>query len=207
MKDTSIEDGKIEVSWTANLMYALTIFTIIPAGMNYNNSSWIEVAILTLIAAAVIYYKGKIKYLYATAGILIVASLIFNFIITKEYIQTKKLNEHYSKYINENENYANTENAKKIKAAIDHYSDENADIAYNALGHKDQNQSQDIDKVINLTNAIKQLTPELKAELKVAMADNFVSIEEYNQLRDKTLKNISLSTLTNEQLVLLGSLK
>jgi hypothetical protein len=60
---------------------------------------------------------------------------------------------------------------------------------------------------MNLVNAIKNITPELIPDLKVAMADNFVSLEEYNLLKNQAIKNISSKKLTNEQLVLLGSIK
>lgn len=207
-ESTMTDDDRKGIAICTHVVYSLLIFLAIPAAIRHNNESpWITAFVLTLIAAAILFFTKNPKEIYKTVSIFIISIVVFNFVITKEYLQVKMLKESYNSFVKLNENYANTENAKTIKKAIDNYNAKNADSAYKVFINKDQNRSQDIEKVINLVNAIKEITPELKPDLKLALADNFISIDEYNSLKEKTIKNISLKTLSNEQLVLLGSIK
>jgi len=190
------------------IFYSFIMFMGIYISLKNNNESIISTTIIfTMIGVIGSFCVSGIKSSLNIVGISILATIFFHSIITKEMIQTEKFKNSYNHLISKNENYKNTENARKIRVAIEAYSQENAKIAYDVLKNKNQNTSQDIDKVMNLINVIKQTTPELIPELKIVMTDNFMSLEEYNSLREKTLKNISLATLTNEQLVLLGSIK
>jgi len=206
-ENVSIEDRKI-IANLIHFFYLAFVSIIIVGGLSHNSESTITfVAVLTIIAATATCFTNGFKELYTTLGIVILLSVVFNVFITKETLQKNRLDKVYSSFVYQNENYANTENAKNIKKALEDYNPENTKIAFDSLKKYDQNISQDLDKVMNLISAVKAITPELIPELKVAMNDNFVSIDEYNVLKQKAIKNISSKKLTNEQLVLLGSIK
>jgi hypothetical protein len=206
-EDVAENDRKIVAS-LIHVFYFMLLAGIVALSFQNGNESVLTIAIVTTIIAAIATCLANgLKELYKIVGIVIVLSLVFNFIITKEGLQKNKIETSYNNLIYQNKNYANTENAKNIKKALENYNAENYKVALETLRKYNQNESQDLDRVMNLVNAIKNITPELIPDLKVAMADNFVSLEEYNLLKDQTIKNISSKKLTNEQLVLLGSIK
>jgi hypothetical protein len=165
--------------------------------------------ITTAITIGLICWLRGFKDLYKVAVMIGAGIIIFCFVITKEDIQRKYMSNKYDYYIGLNSNFENTDNAHIIKEAIDAYSNENYNKALAVIKNRDQNNSETLDRVFNLANVIKELTPELKGDLKVALKDNFVSIEEYKILKLKTVENIQakIDTLTTEQLILLGSIK
>jgi hypothetical protein len=206
-EDVAENDRKIVAS-LIHVFYFMLLAGIVALSFQNGNESVLMIAIVTTIIAAIATCLANgLKELYKIVGIVIVLSLVFNFIITKEGLQKNKIETSYNNLIYQNKNYANTENAKNIKKALENYNAENYKVALETLRKYNQNESQDLDRVMNLVNAIKNITPELIPDLKVAMADNFVSLEEYNLLKNQAIKNISSKKLTNEQLVLLGSIK
>lgn len=205
--ETTPEDRK-SMALIVHVIYFILLASIFAIGYSNDNESILPIIItFTVIAAIGAYLANGLMELYKIIGIIVIVSFVFNFVATKEILQRNKLEDSYSNLLYENKNYANTENAKKIRTALESYSPESYKIAFNAIKKRNQNKSQDIDNVLNLVSAIKNITPELTPELKLAMADNFVSIEEYTLLKDQAIKNISSKKLTTEQLVLLGSIK
>lgn len=203
------EDNERELTASIiHFFYFILLAMGVTLGLQNGNESIMTVAIvITFIAAIATWIANGPKELYKIVGIIVSLSLVFNFVVTKEWLQKNKIEKSYNNLIYQNKNYANTENAKNIKKALENYNAENYKVAFATLRKYNQNESQDLDKVMNLVSTIKTITPELIPDLKVAMADNFVSLEEYNLLKDQTIKNISSKKLTNEQLVLLGSIK
>lgn len=191
-----------------HVMYFIILSCAFFAGLSYHNDSTINNAfIITIVAAIAACLINGFKQIYITLTIAVIVSLFFNFVITKEVLQQNKLEKFYTSHLYQNQNYANTENGKIIKEALEAYNDDNYKVAFDVLKKYDQNESKNIEDVMNLVNVTKAITPELIPDLKVAMADNFVSVEEYNILRQKAIKNITSKKLTTEQLVLLGSIK
>lgn len=212
MNDSIEEDGtendKKIVASLIHIFYFILLASMVALSFQTGKESIMTMAIITTIIAAIAACLANgLKELYKILGIVVILSLLFNFVITKETLQRNKIENAYSSLIYQNKNYANTENAKKIRTALEGHNSENYKIALNTIKNYYQNESQDLDRVMNLVSAIKNITPELIPELKVAMADNFVSLEEYNLLKNQAIKNISSKKLTNEQLVLLGSIK
>lgn len=207
-KEKPIDNEREITASIIHVFYFVLLSMGVAVGFQNGNESIMTIAIvITIIAAIATCIANGPKELYKIIGIVVALSLVFNFVITKEWLQKNKIEKSYNNLIYQNKNYANTENAKNIKKALENYNAENYKVAFATLRKYNQNESQDLDKVMNLVSAIKNITPELTSDLKVAMADNFVSLEEYNLLKDQTIKNISSKKLTNEQLVLLGSIK
>lgn len=204
--ETTDNDRK-SIAIVIHVIYSIMLLAALAAGLSIGNESLTMAIVFTVIAAVGVCLANGFKELYKTLGIVLVVSVVFNFVLTKEMLQKNRIDNAYSSFIYQNKNYENTENGQIIKKALEGYTAENYKAALSLLRNYDENHSQDLDKVMNLVTAIKQITPELIPDLKVAMNDNFVSIQEYESLRQKTIKNISLAKLTNEQLVLLGSIK
>ena len=204
--ETTDSDRK-SIAIVIHVIYSIMLLAALAAGLSIGNESLTMAIVFTVIAAVGVCLANGFKELYKTLGIVLVVSVVFNFVLTKEMLQKNRIENAYSSFIYQNKNYENTENGQIIKKALEGYTAENYKAALSLLRNYDENHSQDLDKVMNLVTAIKQITPELIPDLKVAMNDNFVSIQEYESLRQKTIKNISLAKLTNEQLVLLGSIK
>jgi hypothetical protein len=206
-EDVAKNDRKIVAS-LIHVFYFTLLASMVALSFQTGKDSIMTMAIVTTIIAAIaVCLANGLKELYKILGIVVILSILFNFVITKETLQRNKIENAYNSFIYQNKNYANTENAKKIRTALEDHNSENYKIALNTIKNYYQNESQDLDRVINLVSAIKNITPELIPDLKVAMADNFVSLEEYNLLKNQAIKNISSKKLTNEQLVLLGSIK
>lgn len=204
--ETNDNDRK-SIAIVIHVIYSIMLLAVLAAGLSFGNENLTMEIIFTVIAAVGVCLANGFKELYKTLGIVLVVSVVFNFVLTKEMLQKNRIDNAYSSFIYQNKNYENTENGHILKKALEGYNAENYKAALSLLRNYDENHSQDLDKVMNLVTAIKQITPELIPDLKVAMNDNFVSIQEYESLRQKTIKNISLAKLTNEQLVLLGSIK
>lgn len=204
--ETTDNDRK-SIAIVIHVIYSIMLLAALAAGLSIGNESLTMAIVFTVIAAVGVCLANGFKELYKTLGIVLVVSVVFNFVLTKEMLQKNRIDNAYSSFIYQNKNYENTENGQIIKKALEGYTAENYKAALSLLRNYNENHSQDLDKVMNLVTAIKQITPELIPDLKVAMNDNFVSIQEYESLRQKTIKNISLAKLTNEQLVLLGSIK
>ena len=204
--ETTDSDRK-SIAIVIHVIYSIMLLAVLAAGLSFGNENLTMEIIFTVIAAVGVCLANGFKELYKTLGIVLVVSVVFNFVLTKEMLQKNRIDNAYSSFIYQNKNYENTENGQIIKKALEGYTAENYKAALSLLRNYNENHSQDLDKVMNLVTAIKQITPELIPDLKVAMNDNFVSIQEYESLRQKTIKNISLAKLTNEQLVLLGSIK
>lgn len=204
--ETTDSDRK-SIAIVIHVIYSIMLLAALAAGLSIGNESLTMAIVFTVIAAVGVCLANGFKELYKTLGIVLVVSVVFNFVLTKEMLQKNRIENAYSSFIYQNKNYENTENGQIIKKALEGYTAENYKAALSLLRNYNENHSQDLDKVMNLVTAIKQITPELIPDLKVAMNDNFVSIQEYESLRQKTIKNISLAKLTNEQLVLLGSIK
>lgn len=204
--ETTDNDRK-SIAIVIHVIYSIMLLAALAAGLSIGNESLTMAIVFTVIAAVGVCLANGFKELYKTLGIILVVSVVFNFVLTKEMLQKNRIENAYSSFIYQNKNYENTENGQIIKKALEGYTAENYKAALSLLRNYNENHSQDLDKVMNLVTAIKQITPELIPDLKVAMNDNFVSIQEYESLRQKTIKNISLAKLTNEQLVLLGSIK
>lgn len=204
--ETADNDRK-SIAIVIHVIYSIMLLAALAAGLSVGNENLTMGIIFTVIAAVGVCLANGFKELYKTLGIILVVSVVFNFVLTKEMLQKNRIENAYSSFIYQNKNYENTENGQILKKALEGYTAENYKAALSLLRKYDENHSQDLDKVVNLVTAIKQITPELIPDLKVAMNDNFVSIQEYESLRQKTIKNISLAKLTNEQLVLLGSIK
>lgn len=204
--ETTDNDRK-SIAIVIHVIYSIMLLAALAAGLSIGNESLTMAIVFTVIATVGVCLANGFKELYKTLGIILVVSVVFNFVLTKEMLQKNRIENAYSSFIYQNKNYENTENGQIIKKALEGYTAENYKAALSLLRNYNENHSQDLDKVMNLVTAIKQITPELIPDLKVAMNDNFVSIQEYESLRQKTIKNISLAKLTNEQLVLLGSIK
>lgn len=207
-EDEITKSDKKAFAIVVHVLYFSILSCGVAAGMSNHNDSLINGAlILTIIAGVVACLINGLKQISITLAIALLVSLFFNFVITKEVLQQNKLEKFYSSHLYQNQNYANTENGKIIKKALEAYNEDNYKIAFDVLKKHDQNESKNIEDVMNLVNVTKAITPELIPDLKVAMADDFVSIEEYNILKEKAVKNITSKKLTTEQLVLLGSIK
>jgi hypothetical protein len=205
--DKTTENDRKGIAIVIHVIYSIMLLAGLAAGLSVGNENLTMGIIFTVIAAVGVCLANGFKELYKTLGIILFASIVFNFVLTKEMLQKNRIENAYSSFIYQNKNYENTENGQTLKKALEGYNAENYKAALSLLRNYDENHSQDLDKVVNLVTAIKQITPELIPDLKAAMNDNFVSIQEYESLRQKTIKNISLAKLTNEQLVLLGSIK
>jgi energy-coupling factor transporter transmembrane protein EcfT len=204
--ETTDNDRK-SIAIVIHVIYSIMLLAGLAAGLSVGNEFMTMAIVFTVIAAVGVCLANGFKELYKTLGIVLVVSIVFNFVLTKEMLQKNRIENAYSSFIYQNKNYENTENGQILKKALEGYTTENYNAALKLLRNYDENYSQDLDKVVNLVTAIKQITPELIPDLKAAMNDNFVSIQEYRSLRQKTIKNITLAKLTNEQLVLLGSIK
>lgn len=201
------ESDRKSIAIVIHVIYSIMLLAGLATGLSFGNEPMTMAIVFTVIAAVGVCLANGFKELYKTLGIILFASVVFNFVLPKEMLQKNRIENAYSSFIYQNKNYENTENGQILKKALEGYNAENYKSALSLLRNYDENHSQDLDKVVNLVTAIKQITPELIPDLKTAMNDNFVSIQEYESLREKTIKNISLAKLTNEQLVLLGSIK
>ena len=180
-----------------HVIYFLMLFAGLAAGLSFGNDMLIMEIVFTIIAGVTACLTNGFKELKITFSIILFASIVFNFVLPKEILQKNRIENAYSSFIYQNKNYENTKNGQIVKKALEGYNAENYKAALSVLRNYDGNHSQDLDKVVNLVNVIKQITPELIPDLKTAMNDNFVSIQEYESLRQKTIKNISLAKLTN----------
>lgn len=204
------EEDKTAIGWIIHIIYAALSFFYIIMSLRFNTEFITTGFITTTLAVIVItcWLKG-VKELLKTTIILLAGFIIFSFIWTKNDLQLSFLNGKYDFFIHENKNFANTENALIIREAINNNTEENYNKAFATIKNRDQNLSEETTKVFNLVNVVKNITPELKDELKNILADNFVSKEEYLMLKSKTIEKIQakINTLNSEQLVLLGSIK
>lgn len=163
--ETTDNDRK-SIAIVIHVIYSIMLLAALAAGLSIGNESLTMAIVFTVIAAVGVCLANGFKELYKTLGIVLVVSVVFNFVLTKEMLQKNRIENAYSSFIYQNKNYENTENGQIIKKALEGYTAENYKAALSLLRNYNENHSQDLDKVMNLVTAIKQITPELIPFLK-----------------------------------------
>lgn len=117
----------------------------------------------------------------------------------KEIMQSR-----YEQILLKEPSFEGTKNAELLRVAI---KDNKPNDYIKILTPFNDNQQPRTKELIRLFETIELVFPEYKEYTKNKLDDNFLSINEYNDIKNMIIKNIPKKELTKEQLAVIGELK
>lgn len=157
--------------------------------------------IILIFSFVILMMSNKKLYIATIMGI---SFLYVATTLDKDNYRKEIMQERYEYILFKDPAFEGTKNAELLRAAI---KDNKPNDYINILKPVNDNQQPRAKELIRLFETIELVFPEYKEYTKSKLDDNFLSVNEYNDIKNMIIKNIPKKELTKEQLVIIGALK
>lgn len=197
--------------------YAIMIFHALMPLFNYSGimgnvylpfenqtSRMMTIALAGLLIIPLVCITDDLLHKLSFVGIITVLTLVQIPFVDSDLVRLNAMKKRYNDLIEKEPSYANTENSKKLLVAI---KTNNPDVFIQILANSDENKKIDDKSANYLLSIVLDVLPEYRKELKDMLADNYLTISEYNSIKKELLANIIKKDLNSDQIAMIGGLK